>query len=174
MKAFVSAFGEGAERVSVSGIADIGGPLRLGITGHLNLLDTVDTEFAEKPAWYTYQMLVEKLHDFTTVQEIEISDDPRTRAYRFERPRGPIVVAWSETGSAPPDLDYRIDTGETVTLPLGFNDVRRTRPISVIGQTTAMTETLDVPSGQLTLQLGYEPAIFEPNPSTVFVDGFEN
>lgn len=162
VKAFTSAFGEGAERVSISGIADFAFD-RLSLTGHINILGTLDEDFAEKPGYYTYQLLVDKLHDFTDVEERPVSDDPRTRAYRFERAeRGPVYVLWSETGEAPPDLDYRVPTGETVTLDVESDTVRWTHLVTDREQPEPRVDEVVATNGQLTMQLGYEPVILEP------------
>ncbi|HLE84989.1 MAG TPA: hypothetical protein VJG13_11660, partial [Thermoanaerobaculia bacterium] len=127
VKAYAAAFGEGAERVSFSGNADFTLDRLLGITGFLNLMGTLGEGFAEKPAYWIYRMLVEKLHDFTCASELAVSADPRTRVYRFERPRGPLWIGWSETGGAPPGLDYDLPTGETVSFPVGVVELLRTR-----------------------------------------------
>jgi hypothetical protein len=162
VKAFATAFGEGAERVSLSGNADFALD-RLGITGHINLLGTLSEGFAEKPAYHTYRLLVGMLHDFSAAEAVAVSADPRTRVYRFDRPgRGPVFVAWSETGPPPPGLDYDVATGETVTFRVGSPHVLLTRVIDEPGQTAPETETLDAPGGTLTLRLGYEPVFLEP------------
>jgi hypothetical protein len=160
VKAVASAFGEGAERIGISGNADLT-LVRLSPVGHINLLDTAGEGFAEKPAYFTYRLLVEKLHDFTAVDEIGVSSNPRTRVYRFERPRGPIFVGWSETGPAPPQLNYQLANGETVQFAVGDEHLVATHIISASGQTTPTVETVASPGGTLTLRLGYEPVLLE-------------
>ena len=117
VKSYVTAFGEGAERVGFSGDADFNPDRLAGITGWLNLLgalgDDPENPFPEKPAYWTYRTLVEKLHDFECVAPVPVSSDPRTRVYRFERPRGPIWIGWSETANAPPVSTTRSPTART-------------------------------------------------------------
>jgi len=162
VKAFASAFGEGAERASLSGINDFT-PARLSSVGHINIMGTLNENFFLKPGYYTYKLLVEKLHDFTKAEEISVSSDPRTRVYKFERPRGPIYVLWSETGEAPPNLDYRLATGETVSFKV-LNNVtalKLTRIISDTTNTKPPEESLAVANGRVTIRLGYEPVFLE-------------
>ena len=156
VKAFASVFGEGAERASISGIADFLGD-KLGIMG------TLLEDFYEKPGYYTYKLLVEKLHDFTAAAEIRVSDDPRTRVYEFDRPRGPIYVLWSETGDAPPDLNYRISNGQTVILKTQNQaaTLKLTRIITDTTNTEPEEVTVPTQSGLLAIQLGYEPIFLE-------------
>lgn len=161
VKAFASAFGEGAERVSYSGTADFAVD-RIGLTGSVNLLGTYGEGLPEKPAYYTYRLLVDKLHDFTSVEEVDVSDSPLTRAYKFERrDRGPIYVAWSETGGPPPDLDYSLTTGEVVSLGVSADTAIVTYPVENAGATDPSTEYLTVIGGAIALQLGYRPVFIE-------------
>ena len=171
VKAFASAFGEGAERVSVSGNADFG-PVRLSPLAHIQLMGTLGEGFLEKPSYWTYKLLVEKLHDFTSVVELDVSANPRTRVYRFERPRGPIWVAWSETGGAPANLDYDIATGETVSFEVGSSTLQRTHIVDQRGETEPDVSLLPSDGGSLTIQLGYEPLLLER--VGLFADGFES
>lgn len=158
VKAFASVFGEGAERASISEIADF-------LTDKLGILGTANEDFYEKPGYYAYKLLVEKLHDFTTASEISISanPNPRTRIYEFDRPRGPVYVAWSETGEPPPNLDYRIATGDTVTLKV-LNNVNTLLQTHIITDTVHIEpeeKIVPVQNGQVTIQLGYEPIFLE-------------
>jgi hypothetical protein len=162
VKAFASAFGEGAERVSLSGINDFT-LVRLSGVGHINIMGTLNENFFAKPGYYTCKLLVEKLHDFITAQEIIVSNDPRTRVYKFDRPAGPIYVLWSETGAAPPNLDYRIPTGETVTFKVlnNTNTLKLTHIITDTANTKPQEEMLAVQNGRVSIQLGYEPIFLE-------------
>jgi hypothetical protein len=166
VKAFASVFGEGAERASISGIADFLGD-KLGIMG------TMNENFYEKPGYYTYQLLVEKLHDFTTAMEIAVSNDPRTRVYKFDRPRGSVYVMWSETGDAPPDMDYRNNpTGETVTFEAVNNvdSLRLTHIITDTVNTIPDVKMVPTQGGQFTIRLGYEPIFLEGDLLAVVTD----
>ncbi|HLF56540.1 MAG TPA: hypothetical protein VI942_06810, partial [Thermoanaerobaculia bacterium] len=176
VKSFVTAFGEGAERVSFSGNADHNLDRLFGITGWLNLMgalgDDAENPFPEKPSYWTYRLLVEKLHDFSCVAELPVAADPHTRVYRFERPRGPIWIGWSETADAPPGLDYDLANGESVTFAVGRESLLSTTLVDEVGETEPTTATLPSPGGSLTVQLGYRPMIVEW-PDVVFADGFE-
>jgi hypothetical protein len=172
VKSFATAFGEGAERVSFSGNADFNLDRLLGVTGWLNLMGAAGEGFAERPAYWTYRLLVEKLHDFTCATEVPASSDPRTRVYRFERPRGPLWIAWSETGGAPPGLDYDVANGETVEIPVGRGELLATRIVDEVGTSEPVESTLLAPGGVLELTLGFRPALFEWD-GVLFADGFE-
>lgn len=175
VKSFVSAFGEGAVVANFSGTNDLSkdvpflGPIigRGSLLGWINLTGTQPESYAEKPQYYTYKLLVEKLGDFTAAAEIAVSSNPRTRVYKFDRPRGPLYVLWSETGDAPPDLDYSIPTGETVTLSVESDTLLLTHIITD-KTTVPKVETLITTNRRLTMQLGYEPIILE-NAKTVGV-----
>lgn len=166
VKGFATAFGEGAERVSFSGTNDTYwfGIQRGWELGWLNLLGTWQESYREKPQYWSFKSLVELLRDFTGVRRLAVSLDPRTRAYRFARPRGPLIVAWSETGSAPPGLDYSIPTGETVTLALGNARARLLALPDRAGVTAPVSTEVDVPGGALTVRLGYRPLLIEEVP----------
>lgn len=171
VKSFASAFGEGAIVACFSGTNDVARDepiwgLLIGrgtSLGWINLTGTRAEDYFEKPQYHTYKLLVEKLHDFTTSAEIAVSADPRTRVYEFDRPRGPIYVLWSETGAAPPDLNYRHPTGETVTLRAKNNaaSLKLTHIITDTTKTEPEEEMMATLNGVLTLQLGYEPIFIE-------------
>ena len=169
-KAFVTAFGEGAERVSISGNADFA-PVRLSAVAYINLLGTLNENFAPKPGFYTFRLLVEKLHDFAAVSAVSVANDPRTRVYRFDRPRGPIYVAWSETGEAPPNLDYSTPTGETVEFSVEDEALVRTHLITDMNSTRPSVSTVQAPGRNVELRLGYEPVLLELD--SLFSNGFE-
>ncbi len=164
VKSMVSAFGEGAERASFSGTNDVA-QLRnapFEEIGWINLTGTRAEGYREKAQFHTYKLLVEKLRDFTSVEEINVSANPRTRVYKFERPRGAIYVLWSETGEAPPNLDYDIPTGETVSFAVNNSKLLRTRIITSAAQPYARVDTIIASNNRVTLQLGYEPLFLEP------------
>ena len=163
VKSFVSAFGEGAECASFSGTNDVPEMRnwRWGNIGWINLLDTRAVDYARKPQYHTCKLLIDKLHNFTSVKEIPVSSDPRTRVYRFERPRGPVYVLWSDTGPVPPDRDYRIATGDTIFLQVESDSLSLTRIITG-EQSTAETQILAAPGKQFSCQLGFEPFFLEP------------
>lgn len=164
VKSVVSAFGEGAERVSVSGTNDVAQLRDFGFDeiGWMNLTGTRQEGYREKAQFHTYKLLVEKLRDFTAVEEIPVSTNPRTRAYKFERPRGAVYVLWSETGEAPPNLDYDIPTGETISFSINASRLLRTRLITSAASPFARVDTIVFGNKQVTLQSGYEPFFLEP------------
>jgi len=172
VKAFASVFGEGAERACISGINDVEETgiwplivnLRESPLGYINIMGTSEENFFKKPGYYTYKLLIEKLHDFTKVEEIKVSNDPRTRIYEFQRPSGPVYVSWSETGEAPLDLDYRNNpTGETVTLEVknSVAELILTHIITDTANTNPEVKTIATENGRITIQLGYEPFFLE-------------
>lgn len=164
VKSFASAFGEGAEHASFSGTNDVPEMRnwRWGNIGWINLTDTRKVNYLPKPQYYAYKLLIDKLNDFTSVKEISVSVDPRTRVYRFERPSGPVYVMWSETGEPPPNLDYSIATGETVSFPVESDSLLLTRIITDTKNTIPDIETIAAHDEQMTIQLGYEPVFLEP------------
>jgi len=176
VKSYATAFGEGAERVSFSGDADFNGDRLLGYTGFLNLMDAYGDvpgdPFHAKPPYWTYRMLVGRLHDFSCAMPVPVSSDPRTRVYRFERPRGPLWIGWSETAGAPAGLDYDLANGETVSFPVGVESLISTQVIDLPGPTEPEVTPLASPGGMLTVQLGYRPLIVEVA-ERLFSDGFE-
>ena len=166
VKAFVSAYGEGAERVSISGIADLTAD-RLSLGAYINIMGTAAENFVEKPGYYTYGLMLEKLHDFSSVEELSVSTNPLTRVYKFTRPkRGPVYVMWSETGDAPPGLDYSIPTGETVSVPVESDTLILTHVISEPDRSDAEVDMITAENGTLTIQLGYSPYFIEPATTT--------
>jgi hypothetical protein len=167
VKGFVSAFGEGAERASFSGTNDLN-LFRGTQLGWINLTGTRDENYFQKPQYHTYKLLVEKLQNFTEVTEISVSADPRTRIYKFTRPRGPVYVMWSEAGGPPPNLEYSVPTGETVTFAVDSDTLILTHVITAMNQTEPKVEALAFPNRQVTLQLGYDPLILEEIPARPF------
>ncbi|MDX2245281.1 MAG: T9SS type A sorting domain-containing protein [Bacteroidia bacterium] len=165
VKCFATTFGEGAERVCYSMTNDpnpqnpaynlFTGPWRwTGMTGHKN------TNYRMKPAAWTMKMLIEKLHDFTSVSRIAVSNNPYTRVYKFERERGTACyVAWSEAGwnTQTPE----IPNGETVSFNVFSDTLILTQIISLPGETTAESETITTTGNNLSIQLGFSPVIVE-------------
>jgi hypothetical protein len=166
--AIATAFGEGAERVSYSGTNDTAlfGIFRAWELGWINLLGTVGEGYAEKPQTHALAALAAELADFTSVARLAVSADPRTRAYRFERPRGALTVAWSETGAPPAGLDYDAPTGETVDLPIPSPSVRVLHLPDEDGETAPSEEPATPVGGVLRRQLGYAPILLAEEPAT--------
>jgi len=166
VKAFASAFGEGAIFANFSGTNDLAELRALApIIGWINLAGTREENYGKKPQYHAYKQIIEKLYDFTDASKIMAGTDPRSRVYLFERPpRGPIFVCWSETGPPPPGLDYRIPTGETVTFGVPAQQMLLTHIISDSSNIEPALDTLDTGNGQLTIQLGYSPIYLESLP----------
>lgn len=163
VKSLVTALGEGAERVSISGSNDVA-PLRnppFQEIGWINLLGTRQEGYREKPQFHTYKLLVEKLRTLTVAARLAVSADPRTRVYKFERPSGPLYVLWSEAGPAPPNLDYDLPTGETVSFAVGTDKLVRTRLITSAEQPYARVDSITAENRQVVLALGHEPFLLE-------------
>jgi hypothetical protein len=164
VKSFVTAFGEGAERVCLSGTNDMPESQNwlYGTIGWINILGTRNKSYPEKPGFYTYKLLVDKLKDFDYVSRIEVSPNPLTRCYKFERDIiAPIYVLWSETGQTPPNLDYSIPTGDTVTFLVDGQLLYLYHIITDILNPEPEIDTLVANGGYITIPLGYEPIILE-------------
>ena len=170
VKGFVSAFGEGANIVNFSGTNDQprGIPLvgRGWEIGWINLVGTYSESYFEKPQYHSYKMLVDHLSDFTSVEEIAVSNNPRTRAYKFMRPGNAVYILWSETGAAPSNLDYDLPNGETVSFAVQQEVFLRKRFITKPNQTKPVIDTVRAQNGILAMQLGYDPILLEPIIST--------
>jgi len=165
VKSFAAAFGEGAIMVNFSGTNDQprGIPLigRGWVGGWINLAGTYQESYFEKPQYHTYKLLAGKLRDFTTATELKVSADPRTRVYEFDRAHGPVYILWSETGEAPPNLDYSKPNGETVTFPVESDNLLLTHIITDTVNTKPRVETIIAQNRKVTMQLGYEPIFLE-------------
>jgi len=164
VKSFVTAFGEGAERVCLSGTNDAPESQNwlYGSIGWINILGTRNKNYPEKAGFYTYKLLVDKLKNFTDVSTIAVSPNPLTRCYKFDREfNPPIYVLWSETGLAPPNLNYSIPTGDTVTFLVDGDLLYRYHIITDILNPEPEIDTLFADGGYITIPLGYEPIILE-------------
>ncbi|MCB0853985.1 MAG: T9SS type A sorting domain-containing protein, partial [Bacteroidetes bacterium] len=165
VKNFVTAFGEGAERVCFSMTNDpnpqmpfydlLTGPWRWsGMMGHKN------TQYQPKPVFYTMKLLVEKLHDFTSVTQVPVSNNPYTRVYRFERERGTAcLIAWSEVVNNP--VNPAIPNGETVDIPVNSDSLLLTEIITEANITQGNQSWETSISGNFSVQLGFTPVILE-------------
>ncbi len=163
IQSIVSAFGEGAERVSFSGSNDTKylGAFRGWELGWINLLNTFEEGYAEKPQYWALKALNGLIADFTAASRLPATADPRTRIYRFDRPRGPLYVAWSETGPPPAGLDFSVPTGESVSLAVGSDQVRLLDLPDAAGEVSASSQVIGAPGGVLQVQLGYRPLLIE-------------
>ncbi|MEZ4829360.1 MAG: hypothetical protein R3C61_24190 [Bacteroidia bacterium] len=173
VKCFATTFGEGAERVCYSMTNDpnpqnpaynlFTGPWRwTGMTGHKN------TNYIMKPSAWTMKILIEKLHDFTSVARLPVSDNPYTRVYRFDRVRGTAcLVAWSEAGGHTETPE--IPNGETVMIPVMTDSLSVLSVITEPGVESAEEEV--VAAGNLfSRQLGFSPLILEETGSFTAIE----
>ncbi|MBS1911801.1 MAG: hypothetical protein JST22_07430 [Bacteroidetes bacterium] len=174
VKCFATIFGEGAERASFSLSNDCNPnhPIYLLSQAwrHTGLVGNRLTNYAMKPVAYTMRLLVDALHDFTSVSRLNVSDDPYTRVYRFERKRGtPCYVMWSEANAYPDDP--AIPNGETVTVS-GTSTVFNVWPIITRpGVTSVEPALVTSPHKTFTRKLGFEPIIVEEGPDQTGVEG---
>jgi hypothetical protein len=165
VKSFSTAFGEGAERVSFSLSNDFNPnnvlfypfsyPFRYtGIVGN------APNGFPRKPVFYTMQLLIDKLHDFTTVTRLNVNSNPYTRVYQFNRARGTsCYVAWSEANRHP--VNPAIPNGDVVTFNVTSDTLLKYNIITQHGITIPDSSFIIPASGTITLQLGFEPVILE-------------
>lgn len=176
VKSFVVAFYWGAERVEYSGDCD--NPLYQGwgagnpfsVLGWSNLCKTRNDNYALKPQGNTMKIMVDMLHDFTSVTKVDVSDNPYTRCYKFSRARGTdCYVMWSEAVADPPDP--HIPNGETITIPVISGHLTETHIITD-GGTEPETEDISTPGHSLSIQLGFEPVFFEETEMTSTVQDF--
>lgn len=169
VKCFATIFGEGAERASYSLSNDFNpsNPIFLLSQSwrYTGLVGNKNTNYLQKPVTYTMQILVDRLHDFTSVTRIFLTANPYTRCYRFERKRGrPCYLLWSE--STPDPTDPSVPNGETVSLPVSTDSVLLTHIVTQPGITSPSTSRLYLPGFSYSVQLGFEPIILEELPGT--------
>jgi hypothetical protein len=167
VKCFATVFGEGAERASFSLSNDFNPSHPLygfsQLWRYTGLVGNKNTNYAPKPVTYTMRLLVDKLNDFTSVTRVDVSPNPLTRCYRFERRRGtPCYVLWSE--SAPNPADPAVPNGETIALHVDSDTLLKSGIIARAGITVPPTQKLYPTARTLTLQLGFEPVIIEEVP----------
>ena len=171
VKCFAVVFGEGAERAefSLSNDPNPHNPILYPFTypyRYTGMMGKVNEGFAPKPVLYTMQLLVDKIHDFTTVSRVNISGNPYTRIYKFDRQRGTsCFIAWSESNRHPGDP--HVPNGETVAIPVISDSLVKTTIITNAGVTHPDSSFVFSGSGYYSVQLGFEPIILEETESTV-------
>ena len=73
---------------------------RLGLVINLNGKWDDTATYQEKPAYFTYLLMVDKLYEFTSAQEIQ-----NNSVYKFGfRNKNPVYVAWNDEGDKTIDL----------------------------------------------------------------------
>ncbi len=169
-KSIVSALGEGAGQVCISGSNDTAFYRTINDLSHrgwINLLGTSGENYREKPGYRTLKLLAEHLKDFTSVSEVDVHPSPYTRVYRFERPRGPLFVMWSEEGSVPayyPDESPWTrpqPNGYYIEIPTGRDRATLSSIIPNMTMTGPERVVVSTPSLFLKVLCGYEPMIAE-------------
>ncbi len=165
VKCIATAFGEGAERVHFSLANDINPdnillyfasqPYR-----YTGMVERKDNGFAPKPVMYTLRLLADKLQDFTSVEELAISNNPKTRVYKFMLPDNKVcLIAWSEKGwnTETPE----IANGESVLIPVNDDTLNVSHLVTLPGITTPTVSTIVASNGFISLQLGFEPVLID-------------
>lgn len=165
VKCIATAFGEGAERVHFSLANDINPdnillyfasqPYR-----YTGMVERKDNGFAPKPVMYTLRLLADKLQHFTSVEKLSISNNPKTRIYKFILPDDKVcLIAWSETGwnTETPETA----NGEVVLLPVNDDTLNVSHLVTLPGITTPSVSTVVASNGFLSIQLGFEPVLIE-------------
>lgn len=168
VKCFTTIFGEGAERASFSLSNDCNpnNPIFLLSQAwrYTGLVGDLTTNYAPKPVVYAMRALVDRIHDFTSVTRLDLTESPWTRCYRFERKRGtPCYVLWSEYATP---VDPEVPNGEIVTLPVGSDTLRATHIPTRAGETAPRVEEIITATGSTTLTLGFTPVIIEEGMQT--------
>ena len=174
VKCFATAFGEGAERVDFSMSNDINPDNILLYSAsqpyrYTGMVERKDNNYAPKPVMYTMRLLVDMLYDFTSVEKINVSSEPRTRVYKFNRLRGTsCYVCWSETGwnTETPE----IPNGETLTIPVVSDTLTLSHIVTQPGVTQPSTEEIISTGGDVTIQLGFEPFILEEHDAATTIN----
>ena len=165
VKCIATAFGEGAERVHFSLANDINPdnillyfasqPYR-----YTGMVERKDNGFAPKPVMYTLRLLADKLQHFTSVEKLSISNNPKTRIYKFILPDDKVcLIAWSEAGwnTETPE----IANGETVLIPVNDDTVNVSHLVTLPGITIPTVSSIVASNGFISMQLGFEPILIE-------------
>ncbi len=126
IKRFVTAFALGIKTVCWQPFNDHE-PLNVGGTKRFNQHGLLDTELKPKPSYYTFQLMVNKLKGFNTVQRLGDG------MYKFGfTNKKPVYVLWSER------------EGEKVNLKIDSAKLLVTHIVENEGTTTPQTETVAV------------------------------
>jgi len=105
----------------------------------------------KKPHYYTYKLVIEKLHDFTSVEELQIQPD--IHVIRFNKTdQNPIYIAWSSSDNLLVDLSSLIPTPGALI----------THIITEIGQTDEDAQRSITPTHQIKL-----------TPTPIIIEHFE-
>lgn len=164
VKCFATTFGEGAERAMFSLSNDFQSTHPLYFFSqpwrYTGIVGDKASNYAPKPVLHTMRMLIEKLHDFTSVERIPVGTSQHTRCYKFQRKRGtPCLVLWSE--ATPVTDNPGTPNGEEVTLAIAADSVVITNIVSTLEQVTPNVTTHPVANHQFGVRLGFEPIIME-------------
>ncbi|MFN8143335.1 MAG: T9SS type A sorting domain-containing protein [Bacteroidia bacterium] len=178
VKCFALVFGEGAERAEFS-LSNDPNPHNVLLYPfsypyrYTGMMGKVNEAYTPKPVLYTMQLLVDKIHDFTSVSRVNVSSNPYTRVYKFERQRGTsCYVAWSESNRHP--NDPHIPNGETVSIPVISDSLLLTSIITQPGLTLADSVFVQTSGSSFSIQLGFEPVILEETQSTSGIAELKN
>lgn len=171
VKCFATVFGEGAERAEFS-LSNDPNPHNFILYPftypyrYTGMMGKVNEAFVPKPVLYTMQTLVDKIHDFTSATRVNVSSNPYTRVYKFERQRGTsCFIAWSESNRHP--NDPHVPNGETVLIPVISDSLLKTSVITQAGITHPDSNFVIASGGNYSVQLGFEPILLEETENSV-------
>lgn len=164
VKCFAITFGEGAERAMFSLSNDFQSTHPLYFISQLwrytGMVGDKASNYAPKPVLHTMRLLVEKLHDFTSVERIPAGGSQQTRCYKFQRKRGtPCYILWSE--ATPVSDDPVTPNGEEVMIPVAGDTVVVTNIIRSLDNLVPTVTAHQVADGKFGIRLGFEPIIME-------------
>lgn len=109
---------------------------------------------------YTLRLLADKLQHFTSVEELSVSNNPKTRIYKFLLPDDKAcLIAWSEAGwnTETPE----IANGETVLIPVNDDTLNVWHLVTLPGNTSPTVSPIVASNGFISMQLGFEPVLIE-------------
>lgn len=110
-------------------------------------LALIDTKGDKTPAYYTYQLMTEKLKGIRSIEQLA-TEKPLV-VYRIGLNKGDIYIAWSNDGK------------QEVPLPIDAAAVKITHIITELGKTEPETEQINVDNGKVTLVVS-SPIFVEP------------
>lgn len=164
VKCFATTFGEGAERAMFSLSNDFQSTHPIYFLSqpwrYTGIVGDKTSNYAPKPVLYTMCLLVEKLHDFTSVERIPMGTSQHTRCYKFQRKRGtPCYILWSE--STPVTNEPATPSGEDVFLATDSDTLVITNIINSLDDIEPRVIAYPVTNNKFGIRLGFEPVIIE-------------
>lgn len=109
----------------------------------------------KKPAYFAFQLMVQKLNGFTRVQDLSFGT---IRLFSFEINEKPVYVAWSEEGEGTFDLSAILGNAALTITPIVTQSASDGQPLIVQPFQTS----------SLTVPIGTTPVFIEtPNPQSI-------